>query len=212
MPAVPSPTWANDVLQDCCRGTRVLPVGEHTQPAIPAMLGRVLGGVFSGSAPVVRNWGAAGARRGAVSRGQCVQQSVAAARARWGESRATVASCRGLATYSDDFLRDIPKSDLHVHLDGSVRVDTVCELAAEAGIELPGGATTPEELREAVYKPEFASLEEYLETFATTNLVAQTPAQMERSECDAHPAPCRCRSASRRCFPFTALQSQVCSH
>ena len=36
-----------------------------------------------------------------------------------------------------DFLREIPKTDLHVHLDGSLRVRTLIELARENGVELP---------------------------------------------------------------------------
>ena len=36
------------------------------------------------------------------------------------------------AGVSEDFLRAMPKTDLHVHLDGSLRVSTLIELAAEA--------------------------------------------------------------------------------
>jgi adenosine deaminase len=34
-------------------------------------------------------------------------------------------------------LRDLPKGHLHLHLDGAMRPDTVRELAAEAGLEVP---------------------------------------------------------------------------
>jgi adenosine deaminase len=34
---------------------------------------------------------------------------------------------------SDEFLAAIPKTDLHVHLDGSVRIGTLIELAQEQG-------------------------------------------------------------------------------
>ena len=35
--------------------------------------------------------------------------------------------------FTDQFFREIPKTDLHVHLDGSLRPETVKELAAEIG-------------------------------------------------------------------------------
>jgi adenosine deaminase len=31
----------------------------------------------------------------------------------------------------------LPKTDLHVHLDGSLRLDTMLELAEQDGVELP---------------------------------------------------------------------------
>ena len=43
----------------------------------------------------------------------------------------------------------LPKTDLHVHLDGSLRISTLLELAEEQGVELP--AKTPEGLRRAMH-------------------------------------------------------------
>ena len=40
-------------------------------------------------------------------------------------------------SYSKEFLTKLPKTDLHVHLDGSLRVATVLELAQKDGLELP---------------------------------------------------------------------------
>jgi adenosine deaminase len=34
-------------------------------------------------------------------------------------------------------LRDLPKGHLHLHLDGAMRPDTMRELAAKAGLEVP---------------------------------------------------------------------------
>jgi adenosine deaminase len=80
--------------------------------------------------------------------------------------------------FSDAFLAAIPKTDLHVHLDGSVRLETLIELAAEQGIELP--ATTVEGLKEKVFKAHYASLVEYLQGFQYTTAVMQTEAALER--------------------------------
>ena len=48
------------------------------------------------------------------------------------------------------FIEAIPKTDLHLHLDGSVRLDTLIELADEAGVELP--SKTVEGLKETIFK------------------------------------------------------------
>lgn len=39
----------------------------------------------------------------------------------------------------DDFLRSIPKTELHLHLEGAVSASTFAELAAKHGVELPEG-------------------------------------------------------------------------
>ncbi len=78
-----------------------------------------------------------------------------------------------------DLLRRLPKTDLHVHLDGSMRLQTLLELAQERGVALP--ATTPEGLVETVFKPSYASLEEYLHGFAYTCAVLQDAAALERT-------------------------------
>jgi len=36
-----------------------------------------------------------------------------------------------------EFIKRIPKTDLHLHLDGSIRISTLIELAKENGISLP---------------------------------------------------------------------------
>lgn len=77
-----------------------------------------------------------------------------------------------------DFLRKIPKTDLHVHLDGSLRIPTLIELAKEQNLELP--SYTVEGLREKVFKDYYANLNEYLRGFAYTCSVMRTPEAIER--------------------------------
>ena len=52
-----------------------------------------------------------------------------------------------------EFIRLIPKADLHVHLDGSLRLSTLIELAQKDGVELP--AYTEKGLREKVFKKQY---------------------------------------------------------
>lgn len=71
------------------------------------------------------------------------------------------------------------KIDLHLHLDGSLRPDTVWELAKKQGIELP--ASSKEELVDYLRVPEdCGSLNEYLERFDLPLLVLQTADALER--------------------------------
>jgi len=73
----------------------------------------------------------------------------------------------------------LPKADLHVHLDGSLRLGTILALAAEQGATLP--ASTPEGLADAIgCGRQFGSLVEYLRGFAITLEVLQTEDALER--------------------------------
>ena len=61
---------------------------------------------------------------------------------------------------TDALLHALPKSDLHCHLDGSLRLKTMLELAAEQKVKLP--ADTEEGLGRAMKIGErHGSLEEY---------------------------------------------------
>lgn len=75
-------------------------------------------------------------------------------------------------------LAALPKTDLHVHLDGSLRLPTLIELAREQNVALP--STTEGGLRERVFKERYASLGEYLTGFQYTVAVMQTAAAIER--------------------------------
>ncbi len=73
----------------------------------------------------------------------------------------------------------LPKTDLHVHLDGSLRLETILELADQDGIALPGAS--PEALRAAIgCGSHFGSLTDYLRGFEITLKVMQTEEALER--------------------------------
>jgi adenosine deaminase len=73
----------------------------------------------------------------------------------------------------------LPKTDLHVHLDGSLRLKTLLELAKADNVELP--ANTIEGLHEAIgVGRHCGSLEEYLRGFSITLSVMQTDEALSR--------------------------------
>ncbi|PIR25757.1 MAG: adenosine deaminase family protein [Deltaproteobacteria bacterium CG_4_10_14_0_2_um_filter_43_8] len=80
--------------------------------------------------------------------------------------------------YSRSFLEAIPKTDLHVHLDGSLRLSTLIELAKEHKVELP--AYTEEGLKELVFKDHYNDLPEYLHGFKYTVACMKTAEALER--------------------------------
>jgi adenosine deaminase len=77
-----------------------------------------------------------------------------------------------------EFIKKIPKTDLHLHLDGSIRLSTLIELAQKERVPLP--ADTEQGLREKVFKDQYRNLEEYLQGFTYTGKVMQTPGALER--------------------------------
>ncbi|MSP57024.1 MAG: adenosine deaminase family protein [Myxococcales bacterium] len=79
---------------------------------------------------------------------------------------------------TDALIRALPKADLHVHLDGSLRVATLIELARERGVALP--STSEEGMNELVFKESYAHLGEYLQGFAWTCAVMQDRESLER--------------------------------
>ena len=81
-------------------------------------------------------------------------------------------------TFPEEFLRALPKTDLHVHLDGSIRLATLIELAREYNVKLP--SYTEGGLRETVFKDRYQSLSEYLKGFEYTVAVLQSEVALER--------------------------------
>lgn len=81
-------------------------------------------------------------------------------------------------TYHDDFIKAIPKTDLHVHLDGSLRLGTLIELAKEYQVPLP--SFTEEGMNTLVFKKTYGDLNEYLQGFYWTGRVLQRPEALER--------------------------------
>jgi adenosine deaminase len=78
----------------------------------------------------------------------------------------------------ESLIRRIPKTDLHVHLDGSLRLPTLLEIAKTEQIELP--SYTVEGLNELVFKDSYADLVEYLKTFGYSTAVMQRAEYLER--------------------------------
>ena len=77
-----------------------------------------------------------------------------------------------------EFVAELPKTDLHVHLDGSLRIPTLIDLARAARVELP--SWTEAGLRETVYKERYTSLGDYLKGFRYTVAVMQSEEALER--------------------------------
>ena len=74
----------------------------------------------------------------------------------------------------------LPKTDLHVHLDGSMRIETMIDIAKKKGIALP--SMDPDELRKLVQVPDDCqSLEEYLRAFDITCSVLQDFESLRRA-------------------------------
>lgn len=79
-----------------------------------------------------------------------------------------------------EVFQGLPKTDLHVHLDGSLRLETMLELAKEQKVPLPSSEV--DGLREAIgCGKHFGSLVDYLRGFDITLTVLQTAEGLERT-------------------------------
>ena len=83
---------------------------------------------------------------------------------------------------TEEFLRQIPKTDIHLHLDGSLRLQTLIELARQQRIKLP--SMTTDGLQQLVFKKHYADLTEYLRGFACTCSVMRDAESLERIACE----------------------------
>jgi len=78
-----------------------------------------------------------------------------------------------------ELIHKLPKAELHCHLDGSMRIETILELAAQQNVRLP--SHDPEELHSILVQDEAASLVQYLKAFDVTLSVLQDAASLRRA-------------------------------
>jgi len=79
---------------------------------------------------------------------------------------------------SRDVLHQLPKADLHCHLDGSLRPATLLELARDKGVAMP--RDTADALGRFMVVDDARNLEEYLRRFEITLSVMQRADAIER--------------------------------
>lgn len=77
-------------------------------------------------------------------------------------------------------IKQMPKTDLHCHLDGSLRIDTILDLAKKQKVELP--SSNPKELKKLLVPGlKCKSLVDYLRPFDITLSVMQEPEALYRT-------------------------------
>ena len=109
-------------------------------------------------------------------------------------------------TITEALLRELPKTDLHIHLDGSLRPETLIELARERKVKLP--AMSPDGLYRKVFKESYADLPEYLQGFAYTTAVLRDAEAITRVSYEL------CRDAQDEGVRYMEIRfaPQLCTH
>ena len=82
--------------------------------------------------------------------------------------------------FTFEIINKLPKAELHCHLDGSLRIKTIIELAEIQGVELPS-KNEDDLLRILSIGPLEKSLEDYIKKFDITLSILQTPESLERA-------------------------------
>ncbi len=79
-----------------------------------------------------------------------------------------------------EFIRKLPKAELHCHLDGSLRVNTIIDLAKKHNVKIP--SMDSEKLKGKVSViDDSITLPKYIKMFDITLSVLQTPDSLERA-------------------------------
>ena len=82
--------------------------------------------------------------------------------------------------FTSEIINKLPKAELHCHLDGSLRIKTILELAKIQGVQLPS-KNEYDLLKILSIGPSDKSLEDYIKKFDITLSVLQTPESLERA-------------------------------
>ena len=82
--------------------------------------------------------------------------------------------------FTSEIIKKLPKAELHCHLDGSLRVKTIIELAEMQGVDLPS-KNEADLLKILSIGSSPKSLEDYIDKFDITLSVLQTPESLERA-------------------------------
>ncbi|EKE85417.1 adenosine deaminase family protein [Idiomarina xiamenensis] len=81
--------------------------------------------------------------------------------------------------YTAEFIKAMPKADLHLHLDGSLRIDSLIDMAKRAHVKLP--TYTVDGLYSEVFKSHYQNLGEYLNGFQYTCAVLRDLENLEQA-------------------------------
>ena len=80
---------------------------------------------------------------------------------------------------TEELIHKLPKAELHCHLDGSLRISTILDLAENQGVSLP--AHNEKDLADLlIVRDKVRNLEEYLQRFEITLSVMQTAESLQR--------------------------------